>query len=120
MVQLCEDEGEKYPLVAKIVRDVDDISSGANTPEEAIECLHQLQGLLGLGGFPIHKWSSNEPKVMEQIPESDREKLIDLDGLTGGVVKVLVSRSHEERTAWRNQTTGREWWSYSRRRMHHR
>ncbi|XP_038106598.1 uncharacterized protein LOC119766232 [Culex quinquefasciatus] len=92
LVQLCEDEGEKFPLAAKIVRDacyVDDILSGADSPDEAIECLKQLQGLLSRGGFPIHKWSSNESAVMDQIPEGEREKLIDLDGLTGGVVKAL-------------------------------
>ncbi|XP_039451742.1 uncharacterized protein LOC120430700 [Culex pipiens pallens] len=92
LVQLCEDEGENFPLAASIVRNacyVDDILAGADTPEEAIECLRQLQGLLGRGGFPIHKWSSNTPTVMDQIPESEREKLIDLDGLSGGVVKAL-------------------------------
>ncbi|XP_039451697.1 uncharacterized protein LOC120430658 [Culex pipiens pallens] len=92
LVQLCDDEGEHFPLAAKIVREacyVDDILSGASSPEEAIDCLTQLQGLLGRGGFPIHKWTSNEPVVMERIPECDREKLIDLDGLVGGVVKAL-------------------------------
>lgn len=92
LVQLCDDEGESFPLAAKIVRKacyVDDILSGANSPEEAIECLTQLQGLLSRGGFPIHKWSSNEPAVMERIPEGDQEKLLDLDGFTGGVVKAL-------------------------------
>ncbi|XP_052567505.1 uncharacterized protein LOC128093784 [Culex pipiens pallens] len=92
LVQLCDDEGENFPLAAKIVREacyVDDILSGASSPKEAIDCLTQLQGLLSRGGFPIHKWTSNEPTVMERIPESDREKLIDLDGLIGGVVKAL-------------------------------
>ncbi|XP_038106697.1 uncharacterized protein LOC119766305 [Culex quinquefasciatus] len=92
LVQLCDDEGENFPLAAKIVREacyVDDILSGASSPKEAIDCLTQLQGLLSRGGFPIHKWTSNEPSVMERIPESDREKLIDLDGLIGGVVKAL-------------------------------
>ncbi|XP_038106572.1 uncharacterized protein LOC119766210 [Culex quinquefasciatus] len=92
LVQLCDDEGEHFPRAAKIVREacyVDDILSGASSPDEAIDCLTQLQGMLGRGGFPIHKWTSNEPVVMERIPECDREKLIDLDGLVGGVVKAL-------------------------------
>lgn len=92
LIQLCDDEGENFPLAAKILREacyVDDILSGANSIDEAIDCLTQLQGLLSHGGFPVHKWSSNEAAILDRIAECDREKLIDLDGFENGVAKAL-------------------------------
>lgn len=91
--QLCDDEGNRFPVAAKIVREdcyVDDVLSGATSVEEAVEAQRQLQQLLHCGGFPIHKWSSNCPEMLTHIPETDREKLIPLDqGSTTAVIKTL-------------------------------
>ncbi|XP_055527560.1 uncharacterized protein LOC129720152 [Wyeomyia smithii] len=75
--QLCYDEGDRFPIASRIILEdcyVDDILSRAESVEEAIEAQHQLQELLQLGGFPVHKWSSNRPEVLTQIPEENREK----------------------------------------------
>lgn len=60
LIQLSIDEGAEFPLAARIIHEdcyVDDVLSGAETIQEAIECRHQLQTLLSKGGFPVHKWS---------------------------------------------------------------
>ncbi|XP_062703759.1 uncharacterized protein LOC134286198 [Aedes albopictus] len=91
--QLCEDEGGRFPVAAKIVRKdcyVDDVLSGAESAEEAVDAQQQLQQLLRCGGFPIHKWSSNCLAMLTNVPETDREKLIRLDQeSTREVVKTL-------------------------------
>ncbi|XP_058448762.1 uncharacterized protein LOC131428735 [Malaya genurostris] len=92
LMQLCEDEGDSFPLAERIIRldcYVDDVISGANTVREAIECQSQIQQLLERGGFPIHKWCSNAIEVLNQIPESDREKLVHLDNSSVNVTKTL-------------------------------
>ncbi|XP_062704539.1 uncharacterized protein LOC134286864 [Aedes albopictus] len=93
LVQLCKDEGSRFPIAAKIITEdcyVDDVLSGADSAEEAAEAQSQLEGLLQLGGFPIHKWSSNCPELLERIPEENREKLVRLDSTADNeVIKTL-------------------------------
>ncbi|XP_065087718.1 uncharacterized protein LOC135709340 [Ochlerotatus camptorhynchus] len=92
LIQLCDDEGDSFPLAAQIIRldcYVDDVISGANTVEEAIASQTQIQQLLARGGFPVHKWSSNTTEVLENVPEADREKLVRLDNTSIDVMKTL-------------------------------
>ncbi|XP_062713718.1 uncharacterized protein LOC134290572 [Aedes albopictus] len=89
LVQLCEDQGPEFPLAARIVVEdcyVDDVISGTDTIEEAVESCHQLQALLGKGGFPVHKWCANNELILADIPESEREKLLQLDQLSANEV----------------------------------
>ncbi|XP_038120327.1 uncharacterized protein LOC119770111 [Culex quinquefasciatus] len=82
LVQLCQDEREKFPLAAEVVRDdcyVDDILSGASSADEAVVVQRQIRKMLESGGFRVHKWSSNCQEVLSSVPESDREKLVCLD-----------------------------------------
>ncbi|XP_058456721.1 uncharacterized protein LOC131434092 [Malaya genurostris] len=64
-------------------------SHSLNEIREAIECQSQIQQLLERGGFPVHKWCSNAIEVLNQIPESDREKLVHLDNSSVNVMKTL-------------------------------
>lgn len=68
--QLAYDEGEKYPL-AKIrtLNDfyMDDMMTGCNTPQEAVEIYNQMNDLLKKGGFVLRKWSSNKDEVLKEI-----------------------------------------------------
>ncbi|XP_058816988.1 uncharacterized protein LOC131680284 [Topomyia yanbarensis] len=93
LVQLCEDEGAKFPMAAQIILEdcyVDDILSGTDSSEKAIDCINQIQGLLRCGGFPVHKWCCNDPTVLQHIPDCDREKLVYLDPSSDdGVIKAL-------------------------------
>ncbi|XP_062713341.1 uncharacterized protein LOC134290258 [Aedes albopictus] len=93
LLQLSIDEADSFPIAANIIREdcyVEDILSGADTVAEAIECQTQLIGMLKSAGFPVHKWSSNSPKLLERIPESDRGELVHLTDGCEGVLKTLV------------------------------
>ncbi|XP_062538393.1 uncharacterized protein LOC134206681 [Armigeres subalbatus] len=76
LVQLADDEGKEFPVAAEIIKNdchVDDILSGANTLDDALEAQRQLTTMLGKAGFPIHKWCSNSDKFLESIPNQDRQ-----------------------------------------------
>ncbi|XP_058816910.1 uncharacterized protein LOC131680208 [Topomyia yanbarensis] len=78
---LAEEESPDFPIAARILKEdcyMDDILSGADTIEEAIEYQRQLKELLGRGCFPIHKWCSNSVEFLEHIPSEDREKHLTL------------------------------------------
>ncbi|XP_064553360.1 uncharacterized protein LOC135438811 isoform X1 [Drosophila montana] len=80
MQQLAHDEEPTFPLAAKIVcRDfyVDDLISGGDSIEEAIQIRQQVKLLLAKGHFPIRKWCSNEPDALKGESESDCEKLME-------------------------------------------
>ncbi|XP_062714118.1 uncharacterized protein LOC134290907 [Aedes albopictus] len=92
LLQLSIDEANSFPIAANIIREdcyVDGILSGADSVAEAIECQTQLIGVLKSAGFPVHKWSSNSPKLLERIPESDRGELVHLTDGCEGVMKTL-------------------------------
>ncbi|XP_065084349.1 uncharacterized protein LOC135706631 [Ochlerotatus camptorhynchus] len=82
LVQLVEEEGEFFPIASRIVKEetyMDDVLSGADSVEDAIEAQQQLKQLLGRGGFPIHKWCSNSKEFLERIPVEDQEKRVPLE-----------------------------------------
>ncbi|XP_062700072.1 uncharacterized protein LOC134284801 [Aedes albopictus] len=93
LVQLVEEEGEHFPIAARIVKEetyMDDVLSGADSVEDAIEAQQQLKHLLGRGGFPIHKWCSNSDEFLEHIPVEDQEKKVALEEHgTNEAIKVL-------------------------------
>lgn len=75
MQQLIEDEGEKYPLAISTLtegRYVDDIFGGADTVQETQEIVQQVRNLCMAGGFPLKKWISNEPSVLQSISSADQ------------------------------------------------
>ncbi|XP_046389327.1 uncharacterized protein LOC124158184 [Ischnura elegans] len=70
LLQLAEDEEERYPMGSAILRTqtyVDDIFSGGNTIEDAILKRDQLIEILKSAGFPLGKWSSNHPTLLTGI-----------------------------------------------------
>ncbi|XP_062713540.1 uncharacterized protein LOC134283957 [Aedes albopictus] len=80
--QLAFDESTRYPFAAQIVLEdfyVDDALTGAETVEEAIQRRVELTEILSCGGFPIHKWCSNEPAILETVPEKDREQFLSFE-----------------------------------------
>ena len=75
--QLVTDEGAYFSKAATVAsRDffVDDLISGADSVDEAIELQQQLISLLRKGGFELRKWASSEPEVLKAVP-SDMRKL---------------------------------------------
>lgn len=74
LVQLAHDEGDKFPMAKAVVLEdfyVDDVISGAKTPEEAIELRRQLTAMLDSAGLPLRKWASNSSAVLADIPPDD-------------------------------------------------
>ncbi|XP_046145552.1 uncharacterized protein LOC114881846 [Osmia bicornis bicornis] len=70
LLQLAEDEGQRYPLAVpsiKYARYVDDIFGGADSLVSLIEIASQLTDLCNAGGFSLAKWHSNEAALLEAI-----------------------------------------------------
>lgn len=77
LVQLAEDEHERFPVGAQILKDdfyVDDCLSGFETLEEAAQAIGELRGILHEGGFSIHKWCSNTQQLLDLVPRDEWEK----------------------------------------------
>ena len=72
--QLAHDEGPHFPKAAHaLLQDtyVDDVLSGGSNVEEAIELRNELVAMLRAGCFPLVKWSSNQPTLIEDIDPAD-------------------------------------------------
>ncbi|XP_017796984.1 PREDICTED: uncharacterized protein LOC108578211 [Habropoda laboriosa] len=70
--QLADDERANAPIAATILqRDmyVDDLLTGADTYEAAMDLRNQTIKLLQRGGLRIRQWTSNEPQLLRGIPE---------------------------------------------------
>ena len=92
LMQLADDEGDKYPEAAKILREdlyVDDVMSGHDDLEQAIRISQNLKKLLRLGGFELKKWSSNNRDFMETIEPSERSSNAHLELKIDGIIKAL-------------------------------
>jgi hypothetical protein len=62
---------ETFPEAAESVDNsmyVDDVLDSSETVESAQHLQRQLSDLLGMAGFQLRKWSSNEPSVVASIP----------------------------------------------------
>ncbi|UYV80225.1 hypothetical protein LAZ67_18002083 [Cordylochernes scorpioides] len=80
--QLAIDENSQYPRAAEALRKetyVDDILTGAEDSESAILLREEHICLLQKGGFVLKKWTSNDPTILNQIPEDARLKKIQFD-----------------------------------------
>ncbi|XP_075990231.1 uncharacterized protein LOC142985871 [Anticarsia gemmatalis] len=92
LMQLADDEGDKYPEAARILRKdfyVDDVMSGADSLEQAVSVSQNLKRLLQLGGFELKKWLSNSSEFMKTIHISERSSKAHLDFKVDGTVKAL-------------------------------
>ncbi|XP_055527678.1 uncharacterized protein LOC129720252 [Wyeomyia smithii] len=70
--QLAVDEQERFPLAASAtIHDTyrDDVITGADSIETALELRIQLDKMLSRGGFRLRKWASNSPDVLKGLPE---------------------------------------------------
>jgi hypothetical protein len=69
--ELADRFGNEYPLASFVLRFctyMDDIL----VSEESLDVIHQIKdqliNLLNLGGFSLHKWSTNLPEIVNDIP----------------------------------------------------
>lgn len=71
--QLADDEGHRFPDAACVLKNhtyVDDIITGANSEQEAIQLQTQLISLLSCGGFELRKWISNSAQLLQTLPDN--------------------------------------------------
>ncbi|XP_039749887.1 uncharacterized protein LOC120626429 [Pararge aegeria] len=76
--QLAEDEGSRFPLAKNILCTdiyVDDVVTGCDTLDNALEAKSQLITLFSLGHFKLRKWASNVPGLLSDF--SREECLLD-------------------------------------------
>ncbi|XP_045459918.1 uncharacterized protein LOC123670468 [Melitaea cinxia] len=74
--RLADDAEFKYPEAAKIIKNdfyIDDLLTGCETEDEAIEIYNNMNKLLNSGGFDLQKWSSNNQNVLKYIGENKRD-----------------------------------------------
>lgn len=90
--QLCEDDGNDYPLGVSVLQNslcVDDVLFGAHDAS-TIQAIHrQLVALLELGKFHLRKWMSNYDELLQEIPVSDRLDISDIIFQDDSAVKAL-------------------------------
>lgn len=72
--QLTLDEGAKFPLAAHILENcvyVDDLMFGDEDIVLLNQTREQLTKMLTAGGFRTHKWATNDPRLLNNVPEAE-------------------------------------------------
>ncbi|XP_055906004.1 uncharacterized protein LOC129941403 [Eupeodes corollae] len=76
---LAEEGAQQFPIGSAItLRDfyVDNLMSGANDRSEVIQIKEETTNLLLSAGFHLRKWASNDPTIIANVPEEDKESFI--------------------------------------------
>ncbi|XP_047990732.1 uncharacterized protein LOC125229833 [Leguminivora glycinivorella] len=93
LIQLAIDEGTEYPRAAEVLkRDiyVDDVVTGAESVESALDLQSQVIKILEKECFELRKWSSNCPRLLESLdPAHCHNKTLSFDSEPTSPVKVL-------------------------------
>ncbi|XP_059223692.1 uncharacterized protein LOC131997178 [Stomoxys calcitrans] len=97
--ELAKQESSNFPVGSKVtLRDfyVDNLMTGGNTIEEAINIKQEVSALLQKGGFFLRKFAANNEKIISDVREEDREEIVKVDDTQ--FVKTLGLRwsPHEE------------------------
>ncbi|XP_072158658.1 uncharacterized protein [Bemisia tabaci] len=81
LIQLALDHRVEFPLAANIILEesyADDLASGDRDIPRALTKRQQLIELLKKGNFPLAKWFSNDPALLEGIPPEQLETPVSL------------------------------------------
>ncbi|XP_063386868.1 uncharacterized protein LOC134672845 [Cydia fagiglandana] len=90
--QLAEDEGKEYPLASKTIKEdffMDDLMTGSDTVQEAVDVAKQITEILKKGGFALQKWASNSTDFLKEFEPSERSTHVKIDFELGGTIKAL-------------------------------
>lgn len=90
--KLAAINNKKFPLASRIAaRDfyVDDLISGSDNLEEALECRNQLIQLMKSGGFNLRKWSANHPSLLNYISDDSCEYSFDVEKEKSSAINTL-------------------------------
>ena len=80
LLQLAHDEETRFPYAAQILRKqtyVDDVFSGANSLQQAIEHRDELINLLKTAGISLGKWASNDSRLLEGLSSTADSVLLE-------------------------------------------
>jgi len=75
--QLIKDEGHKFPNAIPTLtkgRYVDDLFGGADSIEDAAVLAQEVNQFCMAGGFPLRKWASNHPLVIQSAASSNLDQ----------------------------------------------
>ncbi|XP_050665160.1 uncharacterized protein LOC126965567 [Leptidea sinapis] len=90
--RLAEDERLNYPTASEItIKDfyIDDLMTGCQTEEEAIEIYKGMNKLMQAGGFQLQKWSSNSRALLQYIDQDNQSSAPSIPIKADKMVKVL-------------------------------
>ncbi|KAL0832997.1 hypothetical protein ABMA28_001120 [Loxostege sticticalis] len=76
LLELTDRFGTDYPLASFILNNctyIDDILYSTSDKLELLEAKAQLEAILQKGGFRTHKWASNSPDILSDIPYSEQQ-----------------------------------------------
>lgn len=76
LLQLASDEAGGYSDVQRVLCNdlyVDDVVTGADCVESALQLQQNLIKILKKGQFELRKWSSNSAKVLDALPKEHRQ-----------------------------------------------
>ncbi|KAF8763167.1 hypothetical protein HNY73_021374 [Argiope bruennichi] len=91
---------DNYPLDAAAGKDfyIYDIRSGTEDLSSAIELQDQLIHLLKSAGMELHKWSSNNPVLLQKVSTADRE--YNFDNPNSATLKTLGLQFNPQKDAF--------------------
>ena len=71
--QTAQDFGDQFPIASRLIMNsfyIDDLLTGAETPEQALSMHKELRALLFKGNFDLKKWRSSSTSVLNPIDPS--------------------------------------------------
>ncbi|XP_059618014.1 uncharacterized protein LOC132262687 [Phlebotomus argentipes] len=90
--QMALDNADDYPDASEAIINgfyMDDLLSGAMNIESAITLQSDIHQILDSGGFPLRKWASNAPEVLQNIPP-EQQALTEEEVLAGNKLVPLL------------------------------
>lgn len=90
LLQLAIDSANEFPAASVAIQNdfyVDNLLTGANSIEQAIQLKSEITTILKGAGLPLRKWCANNLATISDIPDSDREQFIHFD--EGEFIKTL-------------------------------
>lgn len=74
LFELAKEIEDTFPHIANIIRRdfyMDDLLTGSDSKEEAINICNGVYRVLNSGCFPLRKWFSNEPDIIQHLDKVD-------------------------------------------------
>ncbi|XP_036146395.1 uncharacterized protein LOC118646807 [Monomorium pharaonis] len=90
--QLARDEGAQFSNASGVLLNdlyIDDIITGVDCENQAVELVAQLEALLNKGGFRPHKWRTNSEKLIRDLRANNRAEESSALAIESGTIKTL-------------------------------